>query len=199
MSLYTSKHAGVVVASSSDEPLQLCNPLHVLIDILLTALLAPCCPRCGFWFAGDVEVSKIIVNETKLFKVTVSFGNVVSLISLPCYMSHASIPAEVRAARGLPDDLVRISAGIEDSQDLIADLSRAMDLAAQHLAKKQAAAAAASGNGVGSGAAAAAVAAAAGREQELLERVRSLEEQLAGLKGLLTLGPVSNGKAPASH
>jgi cystathionine beta-lyase len=150
-----------------------------------------------------VEVSKIIVNETKLFKVTVSFGNVVSLISLPCYMSHASIPAEVRAARGLPDDLVRISAGIEDPQDLIADLSRAMDLAAQHLAKKQAAAAAASGNGAA--AAAAAAAAVAGREQELLERVQSLEEQLQGLKGLLSrpgspVGPVpSNGTASASH
>ena len=53
----------------------------------------------------------MIVEATKLFKVTVSFGNVNSLISLPCYMSHASIPPEVRAARGLPDDLVRISAG----------------------------------------------------------------------------------------
>lgn len=42
-----------------------------------------------------------------------------SLISLPCYMSHASIPAEVRAARGLPDDLVRISVGIEDPEDLL--------------------------------------------------------------------------------
>ena len=49
-----------------------------------------------------------------------SFGNVVSQISLPCFMSHASIPAEVRAARGLPDDLVRISCGIEDAGDLIA-------------------------------------------------------------------------------
>jgi cystathionine beta-lyase/cystathionine gamma-synthase len=46
-------------------------------------------------------------------QVTVSFGGCSSLISLPCFMSHASIPAEVRAARGLPDDLVRISAGIE--------------------------------------------------------------------------------------
>lgn len=48
----------------------------------------------------------MVVEETQLFKVTVSFGNVNSLISLPCYMSHASIPAAVRAARGLPDDLV---------------------------------------------------------------------------------------------
>ncbi len=75
---------------------------------------------------GSVEASKIIVEETQLFKITVSFGNVTSLISLPCYMSHASIPAAVRAARGLPDDLVRISAGIEDAGDLIADLDQAM-------------------------------------------------------------------------
>ena len=60
-----------------------------------------------------------------MFKITVSFGNTSSLISLPCFMSHASIPAEVRAARGLPDDLVRISAGIEDADDLIADLEEA--------------------------------------------------------------------------
>ena len=55
-------------------------------------------------------------------QVTVSFGNVASQISLPCFMSHASIPAEVRAARGLPDDLVRISCGIEDAEDLIAGM-----------------------------------------------------------------------------
>lgn len=51
-----------------------------------------------------------------LFKVTVSFGGPASLISLPCFMSHASIPADVRAARGLPDHLVRISCGFEDTQ-----------------------------------------------------------------------------------
>ena len=53
----------------------------------------------------------MIVEATRLFKVTVSFGSVYSLISLPCFMSHASIPADVRAARGLPDDLIRISVG----------------------------------------------------------------------------------------
>lgn len=59
-----------------------------------------------------------------------SFGNVRSLISMPCFMSHASIPAEVRAARGLPDDLVRISVGIEDCDDLINDLEDAFAAAA---------------------------------------------------------------------
>ncbi len=69
--------------------------------------------------ACSLEASKEVVEQAKLFKVTVSFGNVTSQISLPCFMSHASIPADVRAARGLPDDLIRISAGIEDAADLI--------------------------------------------------------------------------------
>lgn len=52
-------------------------------------------------------------------------GSVKSLISMPCFMSHASIPAAVREARGLTEDLVRISVGIEDADDLIADLDNA--------------------------------------------------------------------------
>ena len=67
----------------------------------------------------STEASRTIAEEAQLFKITVSFGSVSSLISLPCYMSHASIPAEVRAARGLPDDLVRISVGIEEPEDLL--------------------------------------------------------------------------------
>jgi len=48
-------------------------------------------------------------------------------------MSHASIPAEVRAARGLPNDLIRISAGIEHIDDLIGDLEQAFGLAQEYL------------------------------------------------------------------
>ena len=84
---------------------------------------------------GDEMVSKVICENAKLFKITVSFGNVRSLISMPCYMSHASIPAEVRAARGLPNDLIRISTGIEHIDDLIGDLSLAFTLAEEHIAK----------------------------------------------------------------
>ena len=55
-----------------------------------------------------------------------SFGGVASSISLPCRMSHASVPAAVRKARCLPEDLVRISVGIEDAVDLVEDLTRAI-------------------------------------------------------------------------
>lgn len=79
---------------------------------------------------GNTDVSRHIVENTQLFSITVSFGSVSSLISMPCFMSHASIPAEVRAERGLPDDLVRISAGVEDVEDLLADLQAAFEGAA---------------------------------------------------------------------
>lgn len=78
---------------------------------------------------GNVEVSQRLVESLGLFGITVSFGGVGSSASLPCRMSHASIPEEVRKARRLPEDLVRLSIGIEDAGDLIEDLTRAIGLA----------------------------------------------------------------------
>ncbi len=76
---------------------------------------------------GDENLSTAIVESTRLFKVAVSFGSVGSTISLPCRMSHASIPAALRDRLAPPSDLVRISVGIEDVDDLIDDLSHAFD------------------------------------------------------------------------
>lgn len=78
------------------------------------------------FLTGSVHLSKHIAETTKYFSITVSFGSVKSLISMPCFMSHASIPVGVREARGLTEDLVRISVGIEDVNDLIADLDVAL-------------------------------------------------------------------------
>lgn len=75
---------------------------------------------------GSLALSKHIVENTRLFSITVSFGSVKSLISLPCFMSHASIPSEVRKSRGLSEDLIRLSVGIEDAEDLIVDLDQAI-------------------------------------------------------------------------
>jgi cystathionine beta-lyase len=75
---------------------------------------------------GDPERSKRIVEAARLFSIAVSFGSVGSSISLPCRMSHASIPAELRRRLGPPADLIRLSVGIEDADDLIADLERAL-------------------------------------------------------------------------
>lgn len=79
---------------------------------------------------GSFELSKRIVEATRIFAITVSFGSLNSSISLPGCMSHSSIPPEIRAKRCLPNDLVRLSAGIEDAEDLIDDLRGALELAA---------------------------------------------------------------------
>jgi cystathionine beta-lyase len=76
---------------------------------------------------GDPERSKRIVEAARLFSIAVSFGSVGSSISLPCRMSHASIPAELRARLGPPPDLIRLSVGIEDGEDLMEDLARALE------------------------------------------------------------------------
>lgn len=73
----------------------------------------------------DDEVGKRIVDATRIFKIAVSFGGVGSVISLPCRISHAAVPPEVREARALPEGLVRLSIGIEDADDLLRDLDAA--------------------------------------------------------------------------
>ena len=77
---------------------------------------------------GDDKLSSEIVESTRLFKVAVSFGSVGSTISLPCRMSHASIPSALRDRLAPPSDLVRLSVGIEDRDDLLEDLERAFQL-----------------------------------------------------------------------
>ena len=78
---------------------------------------------------GDPELSKRIAEATRLFTIAVSFGSVGSSISLPCRMSHASVPPELRDRLGPPPDLVRLSIGIEDVDDLTADLAQALETA----------------------------------------------------------------------
>lgn len=73
----------------------------------------------------DAGFSKAIVEQTRLFEIAVSFGAVGSVISMPCNMSHASVPESIRDLIGPPNDLVRISVGIEDVDDLIEDLEQA--------------------------------------------------------------------------
>lgn len=75
---------------------------------------------------GNKELSEKIVAATRLWGISVSFGCVNSLISMPCVMSHASIDAATRAARGLPEDLIRLCVGIEDPTDLLDDLEHAL-------------------------------------------------------------------------
>jgi cystathionine beta-lyase/cystathionine gamma-synthase len=73
------------------------------------------------------ENARRVCNRVKLMALAESLGGVETLISHPASMTHASVPPERRAAIGLSDSLVRISAGIEDPQDLIDDLKQALE------------------------------------------------------------------------
>ncbi|KAK3318628.1 Cys/Met metabolism PLP-dependent enzyme-domain-containing protein [Apodospora peruviana] len=75
---------------------------------------------------GDVALSERIVEAARLWGISVSFGCVNSLISMPCRMSHASIDAKTRKERQMPEDIIRLCVGIEDVDDLIDDLTRAL-------------------------------------------------------------------------
>ena len=74
----------------------------------------------------SVETAMHVLSSTKLFSLAESLGGVESLINHPASMTHASIPREERIKNGLSDSLIRLSIGIEDASDLIADLEKAI-------------------------------------------------------------------------
>ena len=74
-----------------------------------------------------VEAATAFVTSTELFKLAESLGGIKSLVSHPAQMTHKTIPAERRKAAGVTDSLIRLSAGLEDEEDLIEDLRRALD------------------------------------------------------------------------
>jgi cystathionine beta-lyase/cystathionine gamma-synthase len=73
-----------------------------------------------------VEEARRVLSSTHLFSLAESLGGVESLVNLPAFMTHASIPREERIKNGLSDSLIRLSVGIEDAEDLIADLEQAI-------------------------------------------------------------------------
>ena len=76
---------------------------------------------------GSGEKAKILVESVRIFALAESLGGVESLIGHPVTMTHASVPKENRQKMGLTDNLVRLSVGVEDVEDLIGDLSYALD------------------------------------------------------------------------
>ena len=77
--------------------------------------------------SGKKEDSIQFLEKLKVFTLAESLGGVESLANHPALMTHASIPAEKRAELGITDDLVRLSCGIEDVEDLIADIEQAFN------------------------------------------------------------------------
>jgi len=75
---------------------------------------------------GGAENARKFLTGTKLFALAESLGGVESLVCHPATMTHGSIPKEVREQRGIVDSLVRLSVGVEDTDDLLADLETAL-------------------------------------------------------------------------
>lgn len=78
-----------------------------------------------FHIKGGMEAARKFLEKVEVFALAESLGGVESLIEHPAIMTHASVPAENRKALGIDDSLIRLSVGIEDLQDLIADLENA--------------------------------------------------------------------------
>ena len=76
---------------------------------------------------GDLAFSRRMLERCQIFALAESLGGVESLIEHPAIMTHASIPAETRLAAGISDSLIRISVGVEDVEDLRADLAQALE------------------------------------------------------------------------
>jgi cystathionine beta-lyase len=76
---------------------------------------------------NSLDKAKSLMKNVQLFSLAESLGGVESLINHPASMTHASIPKEEREKNGLSDSLIRLSIGVEDAEDLIQDLTQALD------------------------------------------------------------------------
>ncbi|KAG7662562.1 CYS3 [[Candida] subhashii] len=84
----------------------------------------------SFRIKGGAKGASVFTSATKLFTLAESLGGIESLIEVPAIMTHGGIPKEEREANGVYDDLVRVSVGIEDSDDLLKDIEQALKKAA---------------------------------------------------------------------
>lgn len=81
----------------------------------------------GFELKGGLDAGRIVMDRVKLATLAVSLGGVETLIEHPASMTHAAMSKADRDAAGFTDGLVRYSVGIEDVEDLVADLAQALD------------------------------------------------------------------------
>lgn len=81
----------------------------------------------SFELVGTLDDAQNFLSKLKLFATAESLGGVESLIEIPAIMTHASVPKEVREQNGISDTLIRVSAGIEDTEDLIEDFRQALE------------------------------------------------------------------------
>ena len=100
-------------------------PSHPQHDLALTQMA-----RFGgivtFFIKGSLDNARRFLENCELFALAESLGGVESLVDHPAIMTHASVPPERRAELGISDQLIRLSVGIENVEDQVADLERAL-------------------------------------------------------------------------
>jgi cystathionine beta-lyase/cystathionine gamma-synthase len=99
------------------------HPQH---ELARRQMVGGCGGMLSFEVVGGVDAAREVARRTRLFTLAESLGGVESLIELPALMTHASLPAERRTEIGIDDGLIRLSVGIEEPEDLIADLDQAL-------------------------------------------------------------------------
>jgi cystathionine gamma-lyase len=99
------------------------HPQHALAKEQMTGMGG----MITFYIKGGLEEARIFLESVQLFALAESLGGVESLIEHPAIMTHSSVPLENRKALGIDDTLIRLSVGIEDLEDLLADLKAAFD------------------------------------------------------------------------
>ena len=81
----------------------------------------------SFYIKGDIKSADKFLRAIKFFTLAESLGGVESLIENPALMTHGSVPPEVRKTLGIDDNFIRISVGVEDIEDLKADILQAFE------------------------------------------------------------------------
>ncbi len=98
------------------------HPQHAIAKAQMTGFAG----MISFELKGGLEAGKTVMNAVELCGLAESLGAVETMITHPATMTHVEVPVEERHARGLSDGLVRLSVGIEDVEDIIADLEQAL-------------------------------------------------------------------------
>ncbi|MGZ3743754.1 MAG: cystathionine gamma-synthase [Pseudobdellovibrionaceae bacterium] len=99
------------------------HPQHVLAKEQMSGMGG----MITFYIKGGLEAARTFLESVQIFALAESLGGVESLVEHPAIMTHASVPVENRKALGIDDSLIRLSVGIEDLEDLLADLKSAFD------------------------------------------------------------------------
>jgi len=109
------------------------HPQHAIYKKQMEATGGGATGMITFFIKGGLEPAKAFLETVRIFKLAESLGGIESLIEHPAIKTHASVPPEQRAVLGIDDALIRLSVGIEDCEDLIADIDTALEAASSKM------------------------------------------------------------------